>query len=78
MIEVKDLVYRYPKNRVNTMKDISFSISKGEIFGFLGPSGAGKSTTQKILIKLLSFLVSIVFHSLVTFLLYRFYCKRIV
>lgn len=53
MIEVKGLVYRYPKNRVNTVKDISFSISKGEIFGFLGPSGAGKSTTQKILIKLL-------------------------
>lgn len=53
MIEVKGLVYRYPKNRINTVKDISFSISKGEIFGFLGPSGAGKSTTQKILIKLL-------------------------
>ncbi|MCK5198959.1 MAG: ABC transporter ATP-binding protein [Spirochaetales bacterium] len=35
------------------MRNISFSIEKGEIFGFLGPSGAGKSTTQKILIGIL-------------------------
>jgi fluoroquinolone transport system ATP-binding protein len=54
MIEVKSLVYRYPKNEEATIKDISFSIDKGEIFGFLGPSGAGKSTAQKILIKLLT------------------------
>lgn len=52
MIDVKNLVYRYPKNEEPTVKDISFSIREGEIFGFLGPSGAGKSTTQKILIKL--------------------------
>ncbi|MDQ0362135.1 ABC transporter ATP-binding protein [Breznakia pachnodae] len=31
------------------LKDISFSIKQGEIFGFLGPSGAGKTTTIKIL-----------------------------
>jgi len=54
MIDVKNLEYRYPKNKKHTVKNISFSISKGEIFGFLGPSGAGKSTTQKILIKLLT------------------------
>ena len=54
MIEVKDLIYSYPKNKTTTVKNISFSIAKGEIFGFLGPSGAGKSTTQKILIKLLT------------------------
>ena len=53
MIEVKNLIYKYPKNSSPTVKDISFKIEKGEIFGFLGPSGAGKSTTQKILIKLL-------------------------
>jgi fluoroquinolone transport system ATP-binding protein len=33
---------------------MSFTVSEGEIFGFLGPSGAGKSTTQKLLIGLLS------------------------
>ena len=27
------------------LKDVSFSIKEGEIFGFLGPSGAGKTTT---------------------------------
>lgn len=32
---------------------MSFSVSPGEIFGFLGPSGAGKSTLQKILIGML-------------------------
>ncbi|MDX6152614.1 ABC transporter ATP-binding protein [Marinococcus sp. PL1-022] len=31
------------------LKDISFSVRAGEIFGFLGPSGSGKTTTIKIL-----------------------------
>ncbi|OXM14786.1 ABC transporter ATP-binding protein [Paenibacillus herberti] len=31
------------------LKDVSFSVRKGEIFGFLGPSGSGKTTTIKIL-----------------------------
>ena len=29
--------------------DISFTVSKGEVFGFLGPNGAGKTTTIKVL-----------------------------
>lgn len=33
------------------LKDVSFAIQKGEIFGFLGPSGAGKTTTIKLLTK---------------------------
>lgn len=33
----------------SAIKNISFTVSKGEIFGFLGPSGAGKTTTIKIL-----------------------------
>ena len=49
MIEVENLKYRYKKSNVDTIKDINFSVKKGEIFGFLGPSGAGKSTTQKVL-----------------------------
>lgn len=33
------------------LKDVSFHIYKGEIFGFLGPSGAGKTTTIKLMTK---------------------------
>lgn len=53
MFQVKDLQFKYPKNKENTIKGVSFEIKDGEIFGLLGPSGVGKSTTQKILIKLL-------------------------
>lgn len=49
MITVKNLDFSYPQAGKRVLKDISFSISKGEIFGFLGPSGTGKSTTQKVL-----------------------------
>lgn len=53
MIEVNGLRYSYPSQKEEVIKGISFSISSGQIFGFLGPSGAGKSTTQKILTGLL-------------------------
>lgn len=36
------------------VKDISFTIEKGEIFGFLGPNGAGKTTTIKMITGLYS------------------------
>jgi len=53
MIQVRNLSYTYPGSKEPVLKDISFDIEQGEIFGFLGPSGAGKSTTQKVLIGLL-------------------------
>jgi fluoroquinolone transport system ATP-binding protein len=49
MIRVENLIYSYPHAKKQVLKDISFQVDKGEIFGFLGPSGAGKSTTQKVL-----------------------------
>jgi ABC-2 type transport system ATP-binding protein len=40
--------------RVMAVKDISFQVDRGDIFGFLGPNGAGKTTTIKILTGLIS------------------------
>ena len=49
MIQVQNLRYSYPGTEKQVLKNISFEINEGEVFGFLGPSGAGKSTTQKVL-----------------------------
>jgi fluoroquinolone transport system ATP-binding protein len=54
MITVENLQYTYTGTAVPAVKNLTFTIKPGEIFGFLGPSGAGKSTTQKILIRLLT------------------------
>lgn len=51
MIQVSKLSFSYSKQPF--ISDMSFTVSEGEIFGFLGPSGAGKSTLQKILIGML-------------------------
>lgn len=53
MINVKNLYHSYNHDGVYAVKDASFEIPQGEVFGFLGPSGAGKSTTQGILTGLL-------------------------
>lgn len=53
VISVRDLTFRYPKSAEPAIRGMDFTVSLGEIFGFLGPSGAGKSTTQKLLIGLL-------------------------
>lgn len=44
-LEIKNLKKSYGKTVA--VDDISFTIEKGEFFGFLGPNGAGKSTTIK-------------------------------
>ncbi|MFZ6029238.1 MAG: ATP-binding cassette domain-containing protein [Chloroflexota bacterium] len=53
MITVQNLHFTYAGAASPAVRDLSFAVQPGEIFGFLGPSGAGKSTTQKILIRLL-------------------------
>jgi ABC-2 type transport system ATP-binding protein len=58
IIEVKNLVKRYSGNKTNSVDNsvdtISFSVKRGEFFGFLGPNGAGKSTTMSMLVNLVS------------------------
>ena len=44
MIKVENLFYSYTKDEQYAVKDVSFEVKEGEVFGFLGPSGAGKST----------------------------------
>ena len=47
MIEVKHLTKRYGNH--TAVSNLSFTIQKGQIYGFLGPNGAGKSTTMNIM-----------------------------
>ncbi|MBI4587712.1 MAG: ATP-binding cassette domain-containing protein [Candidatus Rokubacteria bacterium] len=47
MIQVDRLTKHY--GPVTAIRDVSFSVEKGEIVGFLGPNGAGKTTTMRIL-----------------------------
>lgn len=44
---IQNLQKRY--GNVEAVKDVSFEIQPGEIFGLLGPNGAGKTTTLRIL-----------------------------
>ena len=53
MINVQNLTFTYSGTSNPAVRDLTFHIEQGEIFGLLGPSGAGKSTTQKILTGLL-------------------------
>lgn len=47
MIEAKNLTRYF--GALAAIRDVSFSVDRGEILGFLGPNGAGKTTTMRIL-----------------------------
>jgi ABC-2 type transport system ATP-binding protein len=47
LVEVKNLSRFY--GAFQAVKDVSFTIQKGEVLGFLGPNGAGKTTTMQII-----------------------------
>lgn len=51
-LEVKNLTKYYGSTL--GIKDVSFGIKKGEVFGFIGPNGAGKSTTIRSIMNLIN------------------------
>jgi ABC-2 type transport system ATP-binding protein len=56
MFNVSNLTVYYGKgaNQKTAVDSLSFSLRRGEIYGFLGPNGAGKTTTIKSLIGILT------------------------
>ncbi len=57
VIEIKNLkkyyTKRFPKTETKAVDEISFTVKKGENFGFLGPNGAGKTTIIRSILGLL-------------------------
>ena len=53
IIEINQLTKTYGKAR--GVADVTFTVNKGEIFGFLGPNGAGKSTTIRSMLGLIQY-----------------------
>jgi ABC-2 type transport system ATP-binding protein len=51
MIRIEGLTKSY--GRTVAVRDLSFHVREGEIFGFVGPNGAGKTTTLRVLATLL-------------------------
>jgi len=49
IIRVENLTYAYPTSKDFVLKNISFTVNKGEVLAVIGPNGAGKSTLLKAL-----------------------------
>jgi ABC-2 type transport system ATP-binding protein len=50
-IRVRHLWHRF--GAIDVLRDVSFEVGQGEIFGFIGPNGAGKTTTIRVMATLL-------------------------
>ena len=46
--------FRSWRKDVTALRDISFTVDEGEVFGFIGPNGAGKSTTIKVMLDIIN------------------------
>ena len=55
MLEIKNLSKKYKNATRYSVKNLSFTLEDGEIFGFLGKNGAGKSTTIKCITGIIPF-----------------------
>lgn len=51
-IEAREIGFTYPDG-TEAIRNVNFTVPKGEFFGFLGPNGAGKTTMIKTLVTLL-------------------------
>ncbi|GAA4467573.1 ABC transporter ATP-binding protein [Nemorincola caseinilytica] len=51
IVEIQNITKVFKK--INAVSDLSFSIHKGDVYGFLGQNGAGKSTTMRMLLGLI-------------------------
>lgn len=56
ILELKNVNKKYPTFE---LKNVSFSLERGKIMGFIGRNGAGKSTTLKAILNLLTFTGSV-------------------
>jgi ABC-2 type transport system ATP-binding protein len=52
IIDIQSFQMRFGEKEV--IKDLSFTVNRGEVFGFLGANGAGKTTTIRTLLSLLT------------------------
>lgn len=48
MLDIEHVTMAYANGKIKAVDDLSFSLNRGEIFGFLGANGAGKTTTIKM------------------------------
>jgi len=51
IVQVKSLTKQF-KN-LTAVKDLSFSVNEGDVYGFLGQNGAGKSTSIRMMLTLI-------------------------
>ncbi|MFS1514840.1 ABC transporter ATP-binding protein [Chengkuizengella sp. SCS-71B] len=50
-IQYKNVTFRYPSSTFDNLKDISFSLGRGETLGIVGKTGSGKTTLLKQLLR---------------------------